>query len=216
MKKLKTLLLALCLAGATAATAQRMENPYIGIRASFEETTSTQSTHVAKFGSGFSAGVTYIAPFANHFYGQGSVLFSKSTIGIDGVNNLKYNPKHYEGNVETMGLDVPINLGWRFLETSAVRLMLYTGPHFFIVMSNKAKYDIKWDGFVDPIDTKLDVKTFDIGWGVGLGADFLHHWHVQVEGIWGLKDLTRIDLAEREDGSPLRRASVSVGIGYNF
>lgn len=64
----------------------------------------------------------------------------------------------------------------------------------------------------------LDIQSgMEFGWGLGFAADINRRWHAQVEGTLGLSNMCKTeDIELGPKGAHLKRAEISVGIGYNF
>lgn len=92
------------------------------------------------------------------------------------------------------------------------RLSVYSGPQFFVNFSVKGNYEETRNGNVSQQSIKFTNSGLDIGWGLGIGADINKRWHVHIEGMYGLSNLC----IDKMSGADLKRAAISVGVGYNL
>ncbi len=192
------------------------DKSHLGLRVSFDLSTSTTYTSVIHWGPGASAGVCYYAPFGRMTYFNAGVLLNYATMKVDG--SFKNKPlSRYNGHISTMGLRLPIDIGLKFYQTEKVKLSVYTGPTLFFNFSVKGKYDLIRGGGDLKIDDKISNPGMVIGWGLGLAADISRNWHVHFEGTYGLSHFGESEeLREIGNHSMFKRSDLSIGIGYNF
>lgn len=215
MKSLKFLTAAL-IATIVSVTATAQDKAHFGIRAAYDMTTSTTVTEMTGWGSGFSVGGVYYAPFGKRTFFQTGLLFYVNNIKLDGTTENKYNPHTYDGNIRNLGIRLPIDLGLRILENSVVALNVYTGPHLYFNFASKMICDETYGGKTTHVDEEFMTSGMEIGWALGFGADFFKRWHIHLEGAYGLSYLGKTDRFELGKESNLKRAEISLGVGYNF
>lgn len=215
MKSLKLLAVAL-IAAITSVSAAAQDNAHFGVRVAYDMTTSTTVTEMTGWGSGFSVGGVYYAPFGKRTFFQTGLLFYVDNIKLDGTTENKYNPHTYDGNIRNLGIRLPIDLGLRILENSVVALNVYTGPHLYFNFTSKMICDETYGGKTTHVDEKFTTSGMEIGWALGVGADFFKRWHIHLEGAYGLSNLGKTDRFELGKESNLKRAEISLGVGYNF
>lgn len=215
MKSLKYLAVAL-IAAIASVSVSAQDNAHFGVRVAYDMTTSTTVTEMTGWGSGFSVGGVYYAPFGKRTFFQTGLLFYVDNIKLDGTTENKYNPHTYDGNIRNLGIRLPIDLGLRILENSVVALNVYTGPHLYFNFASKMICDETYGGKTTHIDEKFTTSGMEIGWALGVGADFFKRWHIHLEGAYGLSNLGKTDRFELGKESNLKRAEISLGVGYNF
>ncbi len=215
MKKLTKIAILSCMMALTCISteAKKPTGAYFGARASLDMTTSTEITDLTGWGPGFSVGLAYHAPFARQFYFEPSLMFNYNTIDFEGQHGDKYSKRTYDGYIKGLGLNIPLNFGWNFFSAGPVGLSLYTGPHIFILFSNKLEATEIYKEYA-PTKLKSDLSNpgMEIGWTLGVGADFFKRWHLQIDGTYSFSHMCAIEMTR----SHIRRAGISVGIGYNF
>lgn len=215
MKSLKLLAVAL-IAAITTVSAAAQDNAHFGVRVAYDMTTSTTVTEMTGWGSGFSVGGVYYAPFGKRTFFQTGLLFYVNNIKLDGTTENKYNPHTYDGNIRNLGIRLPIDLGLRILENSVVALNVYTGPHLYFNFASKMICDETYGGKTTHVDEEFMTSGMEISWALGIGADFFKRWHIHLEGAYGLSYLGKTDRFELGKESNLKRAEISLGVGYNF
>lgn len=193
------------------------DNAHAGARVSFDVTTSTTYTNMIHWGPGVSVGGAYYAPFGRLTYFNVGLLFSYNTFKVDGTFGSKYDSRQFKGNIDLIDLRLPLDIGVKFYQTNNVRLSAYTGPHLYFNFSVKGKYDLYRQDYKTPIDEKFSTPGMEIGWGLGVAADIFRHWHIHLEGTYGLSHLGEAEeLRDAGMHTYFKRGEISVGFGYNF
>lgn len=215
--KIAVVLLAM-LALSVSAQAQTEEDAaHFGARVQFDLNTSTKYSYMVHWGPGVSAGVAYYAPFGKATYFNVGVLFSYDTFDYNGDTKNEYNRRHYDGTLSMIGMRLPLDFGYKFLQTNKVRLSVYTGPHFYFNFDMKADYTMTRSNSSEKVSKDYSTSGMEFGWGLGFAADINRRWHAQVEGTLGLSNMCKTeDIELGPKGAHLKRAEISVGIGYNF
>lgn len=77
--KLLKLLTAIVIASAATFTATAQDKAYFGVRAAYDMCTSTKNSYMTSWGSGFSVGGVYFAPFGKLTFFQPGLLFYATT-----------------------------------------------------------------------------------------------------------------------------------------
>lgn len=222
--KLLKLLTAIVIASAATFTATAQDKAYFGIRAAYDMCTSTKNSYMTGWGSGFSVGGVYFAPFGKMTFFQPGLLFYADNIRIDGTTKNEDNRHSYDGNIRTYGLRMPLDFGLKVIDNKVIGLNVYTGPHLYFNFSSKMICDDTYYGKTTYINEKLSTPGMELGWALGIGINVCKRWHIFAEGIYGLSDLGKtyrfdriyIEDTEQSNASYLRRAEFSFGIGYNF
>lgn len=192
-------------------------DPFWGVRANFNMTTSTKSTDFTGWGAGGGLGISYLTPIGKVAIFQGAVSFNYNTINLDGYYNSKYNPAYYDGYFKSYSGRLPLSIGARLLTTDAVMLTVYTGPVLYFNFGSRAIYDRSTKTRDEHFDEKVTDSGMDIGWNFGIGADFFKHWHIHIEGTYSLSNMMMLsDMFGASTEAHLRRAEITVGVGYNF
>ncbi len=215
MKSLKLLTVAI-IAIFASLPAVAQDNAHFGVRAAYNMTTSTTVTEVTGWGSGFSVGVVYYAPFGKKTFFQTGLMFYLDNIKLDGTTENKYNPHTFDGRIRNLGIRLPLDFGLRIFKNSVVALNVYTGPHLYFNFASRMICDDIIGGKPVHIDEKFTTSGLEIGWALGVGADFFKRWHIHLEGVYGLSNLGMTDRFEVGKESHLKRAEISLGVGYNF
>ncbi len=222
--KLLKLLTAIVIASAATFTATAQDKAYFGVRAAYDMCTSTKNSYMTSWGSGFSVGGVYFAPFGKLTFFQPGLLFYADNIRIDGTTKNEDNRHTYDGNIRTYGLRMPLDFGLKVIDNKVIGLNVYTGPHLYFNFSSKMICDDTYYGKTTHINEKLSTPGMELGWALGIGINVCKRWHIFAEGIYGLSDLGKtyrfdriyIEDTEQSNASYLRRAEFSFGIGYNF
>ena len=222
--KLLKLMAAIFVASAATFTATAQDKAYFGIRAAYDMCTSTKNSYMTGWGSGFSVGGVYFAPFGKMTFFQPGLLFYADNIRIDGTTKNEDNRHTYDGNIRTYGLRMPLDFGLKVIDNKVIGLNVYTGPHLYFNFSSKMICDDTYYGKTTYINEKLSTPGMELGWALGIGINVCKRWHIFAEGIYGLSDLGKtyrfdriyIEDTEQSNASYLRRAEFSFGIGYNF
>lgn len=209
---------------AVVGMAMAQSKAHFGLRAAYDATTSTKQTHLTGWGSGFSVGAVYFAPFGKMTFFQPGLMFSIDNINVDGTTKNTDNQHRYNGHIRTYGLRMPLDFGLKLVNSSVIGLNVYTGPHLFFNFKSKLICDDTYFGNTTHIDEKLSTPGMEFGWGLGIGINLFRSWHVFAEGVYGLSDLGktyRFDIekvldTEQSEASYIKRAHISIGIGYNF
>jgi opacity protein-like surface antigen len=173
-----------------------------------------------------------------HFYIQPEVLYFKTSNVFDvtvtgtGSTNLFNLPTGAKANItlNALNLQVPVLLGYEFLDLGIVSLRAQVGPTANFVLSSKTLYDKTYslDGVNHEIENVTTEEDFDpktIAWGLqaGLGADLLNFITLDVNYNFGLskvfKTLNNTVLGETFDFSNIDNTKqnmfmVTVGIKF--
>lgn len=222
--KLLKLMAAIFVASAATFTATAQDKAYFGVRAAYDMCTSTKNSYMTGWGSGFSVGGVYFAPFGKLTFFQPGLMFYADNIRIDGTTKNEDNRHTYDGNIRTYGLRMPLDFGLKVINNKTIGLNVYTGPHLYFNFSSKMICDDTYYGKTTHINEKLSTPGMELGWALGIGINVCKRWHIFAEGIYGLSDLGKtyrfdriyIEDTEQSNASYLRRAEFSFGIGYNF
>lgn len=174
----------------------------IGAKVGYQ--TARLSTHKdaikADFSNHFTAGL-FGRVNIGHFYVQPEVLYFKTsnifdvTVTGTGTDNLFNLPTGAQTNItlNTLNLQVPVLLGYEFLDLGVVSLRAQVGPTANFVLSSKTLYDKTYS--INGVDNNIEDNTTDenfdpktIAWGVqaGLGADVLGFLTLDVNYNFGL------------------------------
>ena len=110
---------------------------------------------------GFNGGVTGRYYIVNNFFAEASLMFTTK-----GYKSKKKNgPK-----MTTYNIDVPINIGYRFMLSDDISLKIKAGPYITYAIDGEQK--------AENVKTKLkDIKsfnTFNVGIDAGIALDFYH------------------------------------------
>ncbi|MDE5628741.1 MAG: PorT family protein [Muribaculaceae bacterium] len=197
-------------------SASANEKGHFGIRASYNTTTATNESVITGWGSGFSIGANYYSNLSKKIFFQTGLAFYIDNIRLDGTTDNKYNPRTFDGNIRTMGLSIPFDFGVKVLNSKPVSLGVYTGPKLFFNIDSKIICDYKYNSTSTHLNEDFTTSGMEVGWGLGIGADLFKKWHVNIEGVYNLSKFGETELFDSAKKTKLRRAGISVGIGYNF
>ncbi|MCI5978917.1 MAG: PorT family protein [Bacteroidales bacterium] len=202
---------------AKAADTGDADKAHFGVRLQFDMNTSTKYSHMFHFGPGVSAGINYYAPFGKITYFNTELLFSYDTFGYEGDTENKYNRRHLDGSLNMLGLRLPLQIGVKFIDKAKLRLSAYTGPAFYFNFSLKADYTETSSRGSEKVKKDYSNSGAEMGWTLGVAADFSRRWHAHVQGTLGLTNMGMTDdLGTGRNGANFKRAEISVGVGYNF
>lgn len=192
------------------------DTPHFGVRAQYDIAKSTTYSDVVKSGPGFSAGFIYYAPFGRLTYFNSALMFSYTDFGYRGTQENASGPVSVDGHLTTCGLKLPLEIGVKLYQTENVKLSLYTGPQLNFIFSLHGKFTSTRNDETEDIDKDYKTSGMDISWNLGAAIDIRRHWHVYLQGSYGLSNLGMIDDLLDNELAHLKRAELSVGIGYNF
>lgn len=136
------------------------------------------------------------------FVNQGGSFLSN--FEVDGARNL-YNKCNY------YSIQIPVNLAYTFT-INEIKLGLYAGPAadfslFGKMKSNNQDVDIQFGK-----TKETDLKTFDLGVGLGLRVDY-EKYFFSIGAICGTLDRRGL---KREGESSLYQNNVTLSLGYMF
>ncbi len=236
MKKTFLLMATLLMMGSVAFAG---DNLGLAIGAKVGYQTARLSTHKdaikADFSNHFTVGL-FGRVNIGHFYVQPEVLYFKTsnifdvTVTGTGTDNLFNLPTGAQTNItlNTMNLQVPVLIGYEFLDLGVVSLRAQVGPTANFVLSSKTLYDKTYS--INGVDNNIEDNTTDedfdpktIAWGVqaGLGADVLGFLTLDINYNFGLskvfKTLNNTSLGQTFDFSNIDKTKqnmfmVTVGI----
>lgn len=161
--KLLKLLTAIVIASAATFTATAQDNAYFGVRAAYDMCTSTKNSYMTSWGSGFSVGGVYFAPFGKLTFFQPGLMFYADNIRIDGTTKNEDNRHTYDGNIRTYGLRMPLDFGLKVIDNKVIGLNVYTGPHLYFNFSSKMICDDTYYGKTTHINEKLSTPGMELG-----------------------------------------------------
>ncbi len=196
-----------------------------GVRVSYDMTTSTRNSYLTGWGSGFSVGGVYYAPFGKMTFFQSGLSFCINNISLNGATRPGHNfppfdrfiPHIFDGTIRTIGLRMPLDFGLRIVESKAFNLKVYTGPHLYFNLSAKMICDVTYNEKTEHINEKFKTSGMEIGWGLGVGVNLFRRWHIFMQGVYNLSDLgSTYRFRDDDEISYIRRAEISIGLGYNF
>ncbi|MDE6397449.1 MAG: porin family protein [Muribaculaceae bacterium] len=191
-----------------------------GVRAMFDLTNSRTVSEITDWGAGGTAGISYYVPFGKLTYFNPGLMIGCETVRLDGYAGSEKTPLYFTGNMMTLGMRLPLDIGLKLFQFPDVRVSVYTGPHIFINFAVKGKYNME-----DPEthivyihhDRNLDeFKGFELDWGVGIAVDIKRHWQVMIESNIGLTQFAEMEKVYPGETSRFKRRAFSVGIGYRF
>lgn len=119
--------------------------------------------------------------------------------------------QEYEGDkliFNPMYIELPVMGAVSFPVTDGMNLVVSTGPYFAYGIAGKCKEEYEGDkNEVDFFGNDAG-KRFDLGWGVGVAAEF-GKFFVDLKGEWGLTKVFD------GDDSP-KNSNYSIGVGIKF
>ena len=128
-----------------------------------------------KVNPGFHIGVGTDFEFAPNMSIQSGLFFSNKGAKIDGEIDLEnYEILAAEVTVNANYLQLPIHLAYKIDVMPGTKVVLHAGPYIAYGIAGKTKADVA--GLSEKVDTfgddGLDLKPFDAGLGLGVGAEF--------------------------------------------
>lgn len=158
--KIKTLLMTAVMAVCSlAASAQSAGEFRFGVTAGMNVAKITDTESDCRIG--FNVGVKGEYNFTKNVYGTAGLLFTQKGMKAELIGDkatLKCNPGY---------LQIPVNIGYRFIVGDGVSVFGETGPYFAFGVCGKSKLlGEKADFFGDNAG-----QTFDCGWDVKLGVE---------------------------------------------
>ena len=142
---------------------------------------------------GFNGGVTGRYYIVNNFFAEGSLMFT--TKG--------YKSKKNDVKMTTYNIDVPINVGYRFMISDEMSLKIKAGPYITYAVGGEQK--------AGDVKTKLkDIKpfnTFNVGINAGVSFDF---HHIVLSGTY------QRGLATLYEKQKVYEQNIFVSLGYRF
>lgn len=236
MKKTFLLLAALLMMGSAAFAGDGL-GLAIGAKCGYQAATLSADKDAIKsgFANHFTVGL-FGRVNIGRFYVQPEVLYFKTSdvfdVTVTGTDddNLFNLPTGANMNItlNSMNLQVPVLLGYKFLDLGVVDLRAQVGPTANFVLSSKTLYDKTYS--INGVENELEDDTTDedfdpksISWGVqaGIGADILNFITLDINYNFGLSkvfnSLNNTALGETFDFSNLSDSTqnmfmVTVGI----
>lgn len=186
---------------------------YFSVRAAIDLTSTKNAGDVYGFGTGVAFGGVYHVPVGKIMYFQPGLYFNFDRIRFDGEAGTKYHHVNVDGNLNIVGMRMPLDFGIYCLRTKPVKISVYTGPELYFNFSTKLKYDeARTTTAPVKVDKRLDGPGLEIGWGLGIGFDICRNYHVGFKGAYGFSHMCFVELTE----STIQRIQLSATIGYNF
>lgn len=99
-------------------------------------------------------------------------------------------------------ISIPVNLQYSFGVVN-----IHTGPQFSFLMSAKSKYEA--DGVDEDVDVKDGFKGLDLGWGIGLGANF-GKLNATARYTLGLSNIADVEDAD------VKNNVIQISLGYRL
>ena len=192
------------------------DEAHFGIRAQLDFNRSVSVTDIVKWGPGTSVGIAYYAPFGRLTYFNAGLLFSYTTMRLNGQGGNKYSHYDIVGHIKMPSLRLPLDFGVKFIDNRHMRCSVYTGPHFYFNFDVKGDYDLIRTQSTTKVNEKITNSGMEIGWGLGVAVDLSRHWHAHFEGTVGLSHFGTTNEFTPGTPSALRRGELSLGLGYNF
>lgn len=143
----------------------------------------------------FTIGKFYIQPEV--LYLNTSNIFSLTATGTqsDNLFNLPTDAQ-IKLTLNSMNLQVPILLGFNFLDLKILTLRAQVGPTMNFILSSKTVYDKTYslngtEHVIDNVDTDERIKTRNLSWGLqaGLGLDLLSRITLDINYNFGLSGI---------------------------
>ena len=171
---------------------------------------------------GFHIGVGADLEFITNVSLQTGLFFS--------TKGAKYNYKvpvvgDVEYNVTSNYLQLPVHLAYKIEVAPGTKLVLHAGPYVAYGLGGKRKIESKYSADLDKFFGEQEVSTFskkwgykpfDVGVGVGVGAEF---GVIFVDLGWdmGLKNIARgLKISETTYKQNMKNQSAYLSIGYKF
>lgn len=215
MKKLALFSAAIMMLACTfqSLAADTEDCKHFGVRAQYDMNTSTAHSDLFHFGPGVSVGFNYYSPIQSNFYFNTGLLFSYDTFGYKG----EFSKRPFEGSINNTGMRLPVEIGYKFLQTNSMRLSVYTGALMYFNFKVQADYTEIYSTGPEIIKKDYTNGGADLGWTLGLGFDLLRNWHAHIQGTLGLTNWCQTDdQANGAAGNVYKRAEIAIGLGYNF
>lgn len=170
---------------------------------------------------GYHAGVALDLEFADNISLQTGLYFTSK--GAEYTTNILDLVKEVEFEVTANYIQLPIHLAYKMDVTPGTRLFFHAGPYMAYGVGGKRNITSGWDGNevvvgpkeVDTFDKRYGCKRFDIGVGLGVGAEF---GKVLVDLGW---DLGLMQTARNIQSQPaykpnMKNHSAYLSIGYRL
>ena len=194
--------------------------PFLGLRGSLDISCpgkwKVNGEKIKLFGAGcgVNLGVVYNYPIGGGMYLEPGIGVFYDTMdaeaemaSVEGIPEYKT----YNAWVGTLGLHIPLMVGYRVDFTPTSALFLSTGPQLEIGF-NAHLTDDQHEGssLAGELYNTL-LRRFDCQWKVGAGVAFNYHYYVGVEAAFGLANI-----AKHPEHVKFHRNLVQVTVGYNF
>ncbi len=156
---------------------------------------------------------------------QGEYAFSDKDKGLFLDASLLFDAKNWKSatyfdnstsktgkwNYSSYGLNIPINIGYRFHLTKSFNLLASAGPYFEIGVAGKEKSDFARKETTISSNTYKDKLMNRFNWGLGfrLGGEISNHFQVNAYYNIGLKDIYKTSLDSKH-------RTFMIGVSYMF
>lgn len=203
--------------GAMSASAQDTSTAHFGVRANLNLNQSTTHTSATQWSPGVSVGGVYYAPFSRTIYFQGGLMLDFNTLGFDAHIGDKYSQLTHKGHFNIIGMQMPLDLGYEFVDNGKINVSAFTGPNLNLVFSAKANYDAVRPSGITHVNEKISNPGLEFAWHVGASVELYRHWYMDMRINYGLSTvLTAKNLVLADKSSALSMMHLSLGLGYNF
>ena len=172
MKKLKLSLVIVLLGMVSLVSAQNLT---FNVKGGLNLSNFSGDIPDTKVKPGFHIGIGTDFEFAPNISIQSGLFFSNKGAKIDGEIDLEnYEILAAEVTVNANYLQLPIHLAYKIDVMPGTKVVLHAGPYIAYGIAGKTKADVA--GLSEKVDTfgddGLDLKPFDAGLGIGVGAEF--------------------------------------------
>ncbi|MDE6301341.1 MAG: PorT family protein [Muribaculaceae bacterium] len=212
------LMLLISLPVSAAGRHKKKDSGHIGIRVAYDLNRTTNYTDIVKWGSGGAIGMSYTFPFKQRWYFTPALLFNYDKTIFNGeINEPKYHySRSIEGNMNNIGIRMPMDIGFCFINGPKWQISVFTGPQLFFNFKYKEVYDIIRNSGNEHIDRDLLNSGMEIGWNAGVALNIARHWHIQADYTVGLSKMGMNDHINVFHPMNFRRSQLSLGLGYDF
>lgn len=128
-------------------------------------------------------------------------------------------------NITANYIQLPIHLAYKIDVTPGTKIVFHAGPYIAYGVGGKRKIDSQFTEDLKPIFGDMEVNTFDSDWGlkpfdlgigIGVGAEF-DKLIVDLGWDMGLKDISRgLTIGQTSYSQNIRNQNAYLSVGYKF
>lgn len=156
---------------------------------------------------GFNAGLFVEIPISDKFTFQPEILYSAQGSKSEGPLNVDGTTYNVEATLKFNYINVPLMFKYHI----ANNFSLEAGPYVGFLTSSKLKFKVEGLGS-DTVDMKDNMKSTDLGLGIGMNYEFSDIIFANARYQGGLTEIGDVDAG----GNKIKNSVFQIGLGFRF